>query len=225
MDLDGGWKLFYSGADPRMSAQAGVGILTSPRLSDCVSDWIPLGSRVWMLKLKVLDRSLCLLQVYAPSATSEYQAFVDDVNDVLPRESPTESTVLMGNFNTHVGTDTDTWKGVIGKHGVTALNENGRYLLQLCCSNGLRIMNTFFQHREVHKYTWYRLSMDQKSLIDFCIVSSDLFSDELDVRVKRGAELSIGHHLVLCVKYCTSLLYISILPRRDSNPGISIHQI
>ena len=61
MDLDGGWKLFYSGADPRMSAQAGVGILTSPRLSDCESDWIPLGSRVCVLKLKVLDRSLRFL--------------------------------------------------------------------------------------------------------------------------------------------------------------------
>ena len=83
MDLDGGWKHFYSGADPSMSAQAGVGILTSPRLPDCVSDWIPLGSRVCMLKLKVLDRSLCLLQVYAPNTTSEYQAFVDEVNDAL----------------------------------------------------------------------------------------------------------------------------------------------
>ena len=63
-----------------------MGILTSPRLSDCVSDWIPLGSRVCMLKLKVLDRSLCLLQVYAPNATSEYQTFVDEVNDALLRE-------------------------------------------------------------------------------------------------------------------------------------------
>ena len=25
VDLDGGWKLFYSGADPSMSAQAGCG--------------------------------------------------------------------------------------------------------------------------------------------------------------------------------------------------------
>ena len=40
--------------------------------------------------------------------------------------------------------------------------------------------------------------MDQKSLIDFCVVSSDLFSDVLDVRVKRGAELSTDHHLVVC---------------------------
>ena len=59
-------------------------------------------------------------------------------------------------------------------------------------------MNTFFQHREVHKYPWYRPSMDQKSLIDFCIVSSDVFSDVLDVRVKRVAELSTDYHLVVC---------------------------
>ena len=94
VDLDGEWKLFYSGADPSMSAQAGVEILTSLWLSDCVSDWISLGSRVCMLKLKVSDRSLCLLQVYAPNATTEYQAFVDEANDALLRVSPTESTSL-----------------------------------------------------------------------------------------------------------------------------------
>ena len=220
VDLDGGWKLFHSGADPSMSAQTGVRILTSPRLSDCVSDWIPLGSRVCMLKLKVLDRSLCLLPVYAPNATSEYQTFVDEVNDALLRVSVTESTVLMGHFNSHVGTDKDTWKGVIENHGVTGLNENGRYLLQLCCSNGLRIMNTFFQHSEVHKYTWYRPSMDQKSLIDFCIVSSDLFSDVLDVRVKGSDELSIDHHLVVC-----SLRLSKPWPNRRSNRSSVTYRI
>ena len=123
---------------------------------------------------------------------------MDEVNDAVPRVSLTESTVLMGDFNAHVGIDTDTWKGVIGKHGVTGLNENERYFLQLCCSYALRIMNTFFQHIEVHKYACNRPSMDQKSLIDFCIVSSDLFSDVLDVRVNRDAEFSTDHHLVVC---------------------------
>ena len=165
-----------------------------------------------MLKLKVLDRSLCLLHVYAVNATSEYKAFVDQVNDALLRVSTTESTVLTGDFNAHVGTDTDTWKDVIGTHEVAGLNENGRCLLQLCCSNGLRILNTFFLHREVHKYTWYRPGMDRKSLIDFCIVLSDLFSDVLDVRVKRGAELSTDHHLVVC-----SLRLLKPWPNRRSN--------
>ena len=39
--------------------------------------------RVCILKLKVLDRSLCLSQVYASNATSEYQTFVNEVNDAL----------------------------------------------------------------------------------------------------------------------------------------------
>ena len=44
VDLDSGWKLFYSSVDPSISARAVVGILTSPQLSDCVFDWISLGS-------------------------------------------------------------------------------------------------------------------------------------------------------------------------------------
>ena len=167
------------------------------------------GSVCW--QLKVLDWSLCLLQVNAPSASSEYQDFVNQVNEALLQRPPTESTVLMRDFNAHVETDTDTWKGVIGKYVVTGLNENERYLLQLCCSNGLRMMNTVFQHRDVYKYLWYRPTMDQKSLIDFCIVSSDLFSDVLDVRVKRGAELSTDHHLVVC-----SLQLSKLWPNRKS---------
>ena len=98
---------------------------------------------------------------------SKYQAFVDDANDALPRVGSTESTILLGYFNAYIGTDSETWKGVIGRHGDLAFNENGRYLLQLCCSNGVCIMNTFFQHRDVNKYTWYRPSMAQNSLIDF----------------------------------------------------------
>ena len=159
----------------------------------------------------LLNRSLCLLQVYAPMLRVNIR-LCGWVNNALLRISSTESTVLMGDFNAHVGSDTDTWKGVIRKHGVTGLNENGRYLFQLCCSEGLRIMNTFFQHWEIHKFTWYRPSIDQKSLIDFCIVSSDLFFDVLDVRVKQGAELSTDRHLVVC-----SLRLSKPWPNRISN--------
>ena len=75
--------------------------------------------------------------------------------------------VFIGNSNAHVGTESDTWKGVIRQHRVTGLNENEKNLLLLHCSNVIRIMNTFFQHREVHKYTRYRPSLDRKSQIDF----------------------------------------------------------
>ena len=115
-------ETLYSGADSSMSAQAGVGILTSSQLSDCASDWIHLGSRFCILELKILVRSLSLLQVYAPNVTNKYQAFVGKENDALLRVSPTEFTVLKGDLNANVGTDADTWKGAIEKHEVTALN-------------------------------------------------------------------------------------------------------
>ena len=70
-----------------------------------------------MLKLKVKDWSLYLLQVYAPNAVNEYQAFMNDVIDALQRVGSTESNTLLGDFNAHIGTDSKTWKGVIGRHG------------------------------------------------------------------------------------------------------------
>ena len=89
-------------------------------------------------------------------------------------------------------------------------------MLQHCFSNGLRILNSFFQHRDVYKDTWYRPSMNQKSLIDFCLVSSDFFSDVLEVRVKRGAEFSTDHHLVVC-----SLRLSKPWPNRKSNRSLA----
>ena len=76
----------------------GVKNLTSSQLSDCVFNWIPLESRICMLKLKVKDRSLCIMQMYAPNAVSEHQAFVDDVNDALQRVGSTESIIHLVGF-------------------------------------------------------------------------------------------------------------------------------
>ena len=95
-----------------------------------------------VLKPIVKEWSLCLLQVYAPNAVNEYQAFMDDVNDAHQRVGSTESTTFSGDFSAHIGTDCETCKGVIGRHGDTVFNEKGQNLLQLCCSNCITEMST-----------------------------------------------------------------------------------
>lgn len=197
VDLEGGWKLFYSGVQPTESARAGVGILTSPRLTDCAVEWIPSGGRIGLLKLNLGKRFVWIVQVYAPNHEAQYQPFLDELSTALDVVG-TDSFILLGDFNAHVGTDSLGWKGVIGRNGAPALNANGKMLLHFCASSGLSIMNTFFQHKDIHKYTWYRHACSQRSLIDFIVVSADLFKSVLDVRVKRGAELSTDHHLVVC---------------------------
>ena len=75
VELNGGWKLFYSGVDAAMFAQASVGLLVSPNIAECVVDWVPLGGRVCLLKLRLQERSLCILQVYTPNMESHYEVF------------------------------------------------------------------------------------------------------------------------------------------------------
>ena len=59
VELDDWWKLFYYGVESEQFAQAGMGILIkacwyllSTQLANCVDEWIPLGGRVGMLRLK-----------------------------------------------------------------------------------------------------------------------------------------------------------------------------
>ena len=79
VELNGGWKIFYSGVDAAMSAQAGVGLLVSPNMAECVVDWVPVGGRVCLLKLWLQEKSLCTLLVYAPNMESQSETFLEDV--------------------------------------------------------------------------------------------------------------------------------------------------
>jgi len=82
-----------------------------------------------------------------------YPEFVEEISDALRRVKTDEFTTLLSDFNAHIGNDTTVRKGLIGRYDNADVNVNGRLILQMCCNNAMCIINTFFQRRDLHKYT------------------------------------------------------------------------
>ena len=86
---------------------------------------------------------------------------------VLESAPTGNSTILLGDFNTHAGNDNETWRRVMGRNELPDLNPSGVQLLDFCASGCLFITNIMFSQKSVHKCTWHQDKLGQQSKIDF----------------------------------------------------------
>ena len=63
-----------------------------------------------------------------------------------------------------------------------------------CTFNKLKITNSFYRHKDIHKFTWE--ARGTKSVIDYIIINDRLKSNIEDTRVFRGSEIDSDHKLV-----------------------------
>ncbi|TWW57009.1 hypothetical protein D4764_08G0009960 [Takifugu flavidus] len=167
------------------------------RLSACILEFTPVNERVASLRLRVVGRILTFVCAYGPNSSSAYPPILESLEGVLESAPSGGSLVFLGDFNVHVGSDSVTWRGVIGKNAPPDLNPSGVLLLNFCPRLRLSITNILFRHKGVHMCTWHQDALGRRLMIDFVVVSSDLRPYDLDNRVKRRAELSTDHHLVV----------------------------
>jgi hypothetical protein len=76
-------------------------------------------------------------------------------------------------FNARIGNQ--PVGGCIGSEGEPTISNNGRLLIDFCLVNNLKIRNSFFRHRNIHKYTWEARGL--KSVTDYIIVNEKLKPD------------------------------------------------
>ena len=132
-----------------------------------------------------------------------------------------EYIILRGDWNGHNGVDRTTYEINIGAYSMGNRNEAGQRLLDFVKINNSRIMNTFYKHRESHKYTWYRYDNRlqqyiQKSMIDMFITNNNkLF---IDVKTIPSVSLDADHRLILAKVTIKK-------PKKNRNQGMKKYKL
>jgi len=104
---------------------------------------------------------------------------------MLDKVNKNDYIMLIVNMNVRVGNSRVS--NIVGTNGEATLNSKVRNLIDFYTFNNLKIMNTFFKHKEIHKFTWE--ARGHKSIIDYFITNMKASKVIQDIRVYRGNKL------------------------------------
>ena len=196
-----GYTFFWKGLSPETRRIHGVGFAVKTSLLKNMQE-MPTGINerlmTWRIPL-AKGHHATLISAYAPTLDSDNdtkESFYDLLDNTLRRIPRKDKILLLGDFNARVGTDHNTWKGVLGRHGTGKCNSNGVRLLTLCAQHNLLITNSIFQLKDKHKTSWKHPRSSKWHLLDYVITRQADQEDILITRALRGAECSTDHQLI-----------------------------
>lgn len=194
----GSHKLIYSGVIGER-ARAGVALLVRNEVFEKL-DFNVISERLLESNLEFEHKHIKIIVAYGPNedaSKEDKETFYNDLQQVVDNKRPNQEIMILGDLNARVGNKPEHCYGVIGKEGEAKTSVNGEMLTDFCVRNSLKISNTFFKHKDIHKWTRVKEERNEKSIIDYVIVSNSLFYNTEDVRVKRGAEIGSDHYLLI----------------------------
>jgi len=123
------------------------------------------------------------------------EEFYETLQKILDKVNKNNYIMLIGDMNASFGNKRVANIG--GTNGEATLNSNGRKLIYFCAFKNLKIIKTFFKHKEFHKFT--REARGHKSIIDYFITNMKTSKVIQDIRVYRSIEMDSDHYL-LCAE-------------------------
>ena len=155
-ETGGGYTFFWSGRRSEERRETGVGFAIKSILVRKLAS-IPEGINDRLMKMQLPlgnKRNATIISAYAPTMTNPDEGkdkfYKELVSPITSAQS--EKLILLGDFNTRVGTDHQAWPRVLSKHGIRKCNSNGQLLLQVCASHDLAITNTMFRCQPVTRH-------------------------------------------------------------------------
>lgn len=198
IELDNGHLLLWSVVDEKERANAGIGCILHRDIKETVNKWVAVSERIMTIELKNKTSMKTIIAVYGPDEdekAEKKEKFWDDLNETM--ETTRGNIFVAGDFNGRVGKRDHTYTTTIGKYGEEKRNNNGKRLLNFCIIHDLIITNTFFKHKDIHKFTRVQPSRGERSIINYVLVERVRRSIVRDVRVKRSFEIHSDHLLLV----------------------------
>ena len=195
---EGGHIMMYSGVDLNYRAKEGVGCIVNKDNIRHIRKWYGISERILKVELEIDEKDTTVIVAYGPNedeTVAKKDKFWEQLSDIA--EEAKGRLIILGDLNARVGTRDEETAETIGIHGEKVRNSNGRRLIDFCILNNLIITNTFYAHKDIHKYTREVRSRGEKSIIDYVIINREFRGEIKDTKVRRGAELYSDHFLVL----------------------------
>ena len=190
-----------SSGDP--SGKHGVAFIVTRNISNNIDLFKPVDNRIACMKLRLNNIKVIVVTVYAPQQgrpEEEKEQFYQKLQHEIDSIRTDEEVIVMGDLNGHIGTQREGYEQVMGYHGIGSRNGEGERVLDFCNVNHMKIMNTFFQHRPSHQYTWYgwnneKQKYDRQTQIDLFLTTNHRFVT--NTKAIPSVSLDSDHRLVV----------------------------
>jgi len=192
--------LCYKGIE---GGQKGVGFIIKGSLAKNLLEFIGISERIALLRLKMGKNQITLIQVYAPTSTSdekENKKFYKDLKDTYDKakHNLNNPILIMGDFNSQIGERKAGEEGILGPYNFGTRNKRGANMVHFCLENNLKITNTFFKKRKGKRWTWLAPNQTFRSQIDFILAPSHEFDHIKDCSTKSNFQFHSDHRPLIC---------------------------
>ena len=193
--------------DNKTTERAGVGFVVQEDLKACFT---PISHRICLLKVKVWNRNIVIINAYAPTQPVSKkhpemrEEFYNNLEATIRKVSNRDELIIAGDFNAKTGSAYKDYPDNMGPYGIGIYNSNGAELLDLANRHELIISNTMFKHKLAHVTTWEsnlrRTDTDRRNpyrnQIDYILVQTKHKHKVINSRSYNGTTTFTDHRLV-----------------------------
>ena len=160
----------------KRKAEQGVGFILSPNVN-LIEIHHHLDARILSVRVNLFGLFLTITNVYAPTNTSSDSS--KKVFYSALRKSQVDMSkfikfkkVVLGDFNSTIGMQSKlsgAWDKVLGYNNSSLVetNENGENFLTFCFENNLKIVNSIYRTKRIHRGTWKHASTGKIKRLDY----------------------------------------------------------